>query len=122
MDESDKYDPPEWFQVLSGEEVEKEYDPSYVPPPIKLNPERVPEGLWHLIPLAENWGRFSDDVIRAVTVRKLSRDEFAQLEEAVGEKAELFDEWLVSRARISAPELSPEYLAFTLLRMAADRC
>jgi hypothetical protein len=114
-------DTPKRFEVLPvGEMRDKYYGPDEKPPSITLRPEHVPEPLRALIPLAEKWG-ISDDMLRIDAVRRAPPEEIANLKAVVAQVEDLFDEWL---AGPEAQSLKPsaEYLAFSNLRMAADRC
>lgn len=87
-------------------------------PTIVLDPSAVPPALRHLIPLAERFG-IEDDLIRADVVAKTPAAELAAMQTVVNQHNDAFDEWLAGPAA-SGPRFSPEYCAFTCLRMAAD--
>ncbi len=109
------------FDVLSvGEMRQKYYSPNEAPPRIVLDPERVPEPLRYLIPVAEKWG-IADDMLRLDAVRKAPEDEIKELRRLVAENDDLLDEWLAG-PEANAGNFSSEYLAFTHMRMAADGC
>jgi hypothetical protein len=109
------------FEVLSvGEMRKKYYRPNEPPPAIRLDPARVPERLRALIPLAEKWG-ISDDMLRLDAVRRAPLDEMANLSRIVAQYDDALDEWLAG-PEAHGPSFSPEYLAFTHMRMAADEC
>ncbi len=85
---------------------------------IKLNPERVPENLRHLIPLAEVWAE-NDDLIRDDMVARAPADARARLLKAVQEAEDELDAWLAG-PEAANPSPSPEYCAFTTMVMAAS--
>src|SRR5438067_9512072 len=89
-------------------------------PMLVLDPARVPTCLRPLIPLAEVFG-VSDDLIRADIVARAPASEVQAMRAAVEAYATGFDEWLAG-PEASGPNFSPEYIAFTCLRMAADGC
>jgi hypothetical protein len=86
----------------------------------KLNPDNVPPGLRHLIPLAERWG-IDDDLMRARAVQQASSGEREELRRTVAQHDDLLDLWLAGPESYSTSP-SPEYLAFTHMRMASDEC
>jgi hypothetical protein len=107
------------FEVLPAGEMRRRY--SLVAEnrrTITLNPNAVPQELRHLIPLAERFGE-SDDLIRADIMAKAPREELAAVRHAVAAQDEDFDAWLAG-PEADGPHLSPEYIAFTCLRMACD--
>lgn len=109
------------FEVLPvGEMRKKYYSPDEQPPQIRLDPQHVPEPLRVLIPLAEKWG-IGDDMLRIDAVRKAPPAEVAHLKKIIAQYDDLFDEWLAG-SEAQNPNPSPEYLAFSNMRMAADGC
>lgn len=109
------------FEVMSAGEMRRKYGLTAENRPIiRLDPEKVPVGLRHLILLAEHFG-VSDDLIRDDVVRKTPPDLVAEMRRVVEENFRLFDEWLAGPAA-DEPTCSDEYIAFTCLRMAADGC
>ncbi|MBP7866269.1 MAG: hypothetical protein KA419_09990, partial [Acidobacteria bacterium] len=85
---------------------------------IQLDPEKVPEGLRHLIPYAELWG-VGDDIIRDDMVKRASPEIVEDLRRVIEIHEDLLDKWLAGpEAESSQP--SVEYLAFSAMRMAAD--
>jgi hypothetical protein len=109
------------FEVLSAGEMRAKYGLTAENRPIiKLDPFAVPQDLRHLIPLAERFG-VSDDLIRADIVAKAPVAELAAMRAAVASLDDAFDEWLAGPAA-RGPAFSPEYIAFSCLRMAADGC
>src|SRR5437016_612618 len=106
------------FEVRTiGEMREKYYFPDERPPEIHLNPSEVPGPLRLLIPLAEKWG-ISDDILR-VDAAKKSPGEIKELQKTLAGFDDFLDEWLAG-PEARNPNPSPEYLAFTHMRMAAD--
>lgn len=85
---------------------------------IRLDQERVPSALRHLIPLAEFWG-ISDDTIRDDLVSKSPRAAIEDLKRIIAEHDDLLDLWLAG-PEAAGPIFSPEYTAFSAMRMAAD--
>src|SRR5262249_4499767 len=115
MSESDK------FEVLPAGVMREKYGlTAENRPTITLNPANVPENLRHLIPLAEQF-RVSDDLIRADVVQKTPPEEVERMRQTVLNHNALFDEWLAG-PEATGPDFSPEYIAFSCLRMAADGC
>lgn len=112
---------PHFFDVLSvGELREKYYKVDEQPPLIKINSEKVPDPLHCLIPLAERWG-ISDDMLRLDALQKASTDDVKALRDAVQAFDDSLDEWLAG-PEATGDTFSPEYLAFTHMRMASDGC
>jgi hypothetical protein len=87
-------------------------------PTILLDPSAVPPALRHLIPLAERFG-ISDDLIREDVVVQSPAADLAAMRSAVEAHNDAFDEWLAGPSA-DGPDFSPEYIAFTCLRMTAD--
>lgn len=109
------------FEVLPvGEMRQKYYSPDETPPPLTLNAQNVPEPLRVLISLAEKWG-IGDDMLRAGFVSKAPPEEVAELRRVVASYDDELDKWLAG-PEAQKPPFSPEYLAFTHMRMAADGC
>ncbi len=109
------------FEVLPAGEMRRRYGlTAENRPTITLDPAAVPSALRHLIPLAERFG-VEDDLIRADIVAKTPAAECAAMRAAVEAHAKAFDDWLAGPAS-AGPAYSPEYLAFSCLRMAADGC
>jgi hypothetical protein len=107
------------FEVLPADEMRKKYDlTAENRPTIKLDPEKVPVALRHLIPLAEQFG-ISDDLIREDVIEKTPPAEREALRKMVAPLDDAFDQWLAG-PEADGPEFSAEYIAFTCLRMAAD--
>jgi len=109
------------FEIHSLEKMKRRYyPPGEASPQIQIDPEQVPESLRHLILLAERWG-ISDDVLRADAVHSASPDEVSRLRDAIERHDDLLDKWLAGPEALH-DRLSPAYLAFTHMRMAADGC
>jgi hypothetical protein len=85
---------------------------------IRLDPERVPGSLRHLILLAERFG-ISDDLMRGDVIASTVRADLDVLQEAVADHVHLLDEWLAGPEAVG-PYYSDEYVAFLAMRMAAD--
>lgn len=107
------------WEVLPAEEMRKKYG-LYAEnrPLIKLDACKVPKPLRPLIPFAECFG-VSDDLMRADLIAKLPTDTLDDLRKAIEPFDDLLDDWLAGPAA-HCPPLSPEYIAFTCMRMAAD--
>jgi hypothetical protein len=84
----------------------------------RLDPEKVPPGLRHLIPLAERFG-IADDRDRDRLVRASSPEVLADLKRLVERHDDDLDDWLAG-PEADGPEFSEEYVAFSAMRMAAD--
>lgn len=109
------------FEVLPAGEMRAKYGlTAENRPTIRLDPAAVPPALRHLIPLAEQFG-VSDDLIREDIVAKTPAAELAAMRRAVAAHADAFDDWLAG-PEADGPRFSPEYIAFSCLRMAADGC
>lgn len=109
------------FEVLSvGEMREKYYLSDEKPPTLRIDPQNVPIPLRSLIPYAEKWG-ISDDILRGDFVAKACSEELGELRKIVASHDDLLDGWLAGPEG-QKPPFSPEYLAFTHMRMAADGC
>lgn len=79
---------------------------------------RVPENLWPLISYAEFWG-VADDLERERLVFEAPATVLENLKTVVEQFATELDSWLAgSEADWETP--SPEYVAFSAMRMAAD--
>jgi hypothetical protein len=87
-------------------------------PTITLDPSRVPVSLRPLIPLAERWG-IADDVIRDDVFRQAIASDLQHLVAVLREHDDALDEWLAGPEASVAPP-SPEYVAFSAMRMGAD--
>lgn len=87
-------------------------------PTVVLNSDSVPPALRHLIPYAELWG-ISDDLIRDDLVRRAPKAALDELRQVVRENEDLLDDWLAG-SEAAGPRYSPEYTAFSAMRMAAD--
>jgi hypothetical protein len=107
------------YETLPAGEMRAKYGlTSENRPLIILNPEKVPPELRSLIPLAEQFG-IADDLIREDVVSRTPADELVAMRRAVEEQGDAFDHWLAG-PEAEGPEFSDEYIAFSVLRMAAD--
>ncbi len=85
---------------------------------LKMRPETVPIPLRPLIHYAEFWGA-SDDGTRQAMVDAAPEEVKENLVAVVSEFDDEFDEWLAAPDADSLTP-SPEYIAFSAMRMAAD--
>jgi hypothetical protein len=109
------------FQVVRVGELRKLYHAmGKKPPPIHLDPAKVPEPLRPLIPLAEKWG-ISDDILRMDALDAASSDELAELRRIVASHEDLLEAWLAGPESYQ-DKPTPEYIAFASMVMAADGC
>lgn len=107
------------FELLSVEEMRNKYGlVSENRPALRLNREKVPEKLRHLIPYAEVWG-VGDDLVRDDMVRKAPKQVVDELKRVIELNEDLLDDWLGGE-EANNPNPSREYLAFSAMRMAAD--
>ncbi len=107
------------FEVLSAGVMRAKYGltaPNR--PPIRLNAAAVPASLQHLIPLAEQFG-VGDDLIRMGVVANTPPAGVAAMRATIAAHNDALDVWLAG-PEANGPGFSPEYIAFTCLRMAAD--
>jgi hypothetical protein len=84
-----------------------------------ISRDRVPSGLWTLIPLLDEWA-IADDLNRSMKIEEASTEQLRELVRQVDsvDQAALYN-WLAGpEAKSAAP--TAEYLAFTCLTMAAD--
>src|SRR5437763_1567574 len=106
----------DFFEVLPAGEMRAKYGlTAENRPTITLDPAKVPPGLRHLIPLAEQFG-ISDDLIREDLLAKTPPGDVETVQRFVEAHNDRFNDWLVGSAAIQ-PRLSPEYIAFTCLLM-----
>jgi len=114
-----KSDSDEHWEVLPAGEMRCKYGLfAENCPVITLDPNRVPEPLRALVPLAEKFG-ISDDLIRDDFFAKTPKEELLALKRTLAECDELLDEWLAG-PDADGPEFSVEYIAFSAMRMGAD--
>lgn len=107
------------FELLTVEQLRKKYGLTAANrPAVKLNPERVPESLKHLIPYAEMWG-VADDLIRDDLVKNAPNEAVQELKRVVKAHDDALDDWLAG-PESEGPTFSDEYRAFSAMRMAAD--
>ncbi|QDU97418.1 hypothetical protein [Lignipirellula cremea] len=107
------------FEILPADELRLKYG-LYAEdsPKITLDRSRIPNSLAPLIPYAEVWG-ISDDLMRADFAEKAGPDALDELQAAIQPFEDALDEWLAG-PEASSPDPSPEYIAFSCMRMAAD--
>lgn len=111
----------EWntWIVASGSELKEAFGlTAENRPTIKLNPERVPDGLRVLIPYAEEWG-IDDDLIRADVIRKASPEKLEALISTVSRYQDSINEWLAG-PEAYRDEHTKEYYTFSALVTAFD--
>jgi hypothetical protein len=107
------------FEVLSAGVMRAKYGLTAANrPTIRLDAAAVPPALQHLIPLAEQFG-VGDDLIRMDVVANTPPAAVAAMRATIAAHSDVFDEWLAG-PESNGPGFSPEYIAFTCLRMAAD--
>ena len=83
-------------EILPAGEMKRKYHLTaerYKPP--HLDPEKVPENLRELLPLAAKWG-IGDDIIRDDFEQKASEDERQELKNALTGKTAEITQWLDS--------------------------
>jgi hypothetical protein len=114
-----KRKPEDRWEVLPAGEMRRKYG-LYAEnrPAIKLDPNRVPEPLRALIPLAERFG-ISDDLLREDFFAKTPKRELSRLKQTLAEYDKFLDEWLAG-PEADGPEFSDEYVAFSAMRMGVD--
>jgi hypothetical protein len=81
-----------------------------------INPENVPEYLRALIPMATKWG-IGDDGVRDELEKKATKEEKAELEQAIKGKEKLIHDWLDSFPK---GEMSDEAGAFMYMTLALE--
>src|SRR5258707_7947431 len=107
------------FEILPAGEMREKYGLySEQAPKITLDPKRIPKALWPLIACAEVWG-ITDDLMRADLVEKAGNAAITVLRATIAPYEDELDLWLAG-PEASARHPSPEYLAFSCMRMAAD--
>lgn len=107
------------FEILPADELRQKYR-LYAESARKITLERsrIPSGLAPLIPYAEVWG-ISDDLMRADFAEKAGPGALDELQSAIQLFEDALDEWLAG-PEASSSDPSPEYIAFSCMRMAAD--
>ncbi|HEY3011299.1 MAG TPA: hypothetical protein VGJ36_01035 [Gemmatimonadales bacterium] len=85
-------------------------------PVVRLDPERVPPYLRHLVPLAEKWG-IGDDIIRNDYIAKAEAREKRELHDALYQPFEQITEWLNS---FGDQPMTDEAEAFMYMQGALD--
>ena len=83
-----------------------------------IDSQRVPVSLRHLIPLVQKFG-ITDDLARETIVSSASKAEIEALKQAVQANDALLDAWLAGPGATGYC-FSNEYIAFSVMRMAAD--
>ena len=81
-----------------------------------VNPEKVPENLRSLIPMATKWG-IGDDGIRDEREKKATKKEKAELKQAINGKEKLIDDWLNS---FTKGKMSDEAGIFMYMTLAME--
>jgi len=109
---------PDSFRLTTVGELRRAGFTSANRPTIVLDPARIPPSLRPLIPLAERWG-IADDVIRDDVFRQTSPSELEHLTMTLREHDDALDSWLAG-PEASSDSPSPEYVAFSAMRMGAD--
>jgi len=105
--------------VLTTQEMEREYG-SFFHRGSRMSLDRtgVPRNLWPLLPYAAFWG-VSDDWAREDLVRDWPPAARQNLKAVIALFEDELDHWLAG-PEADNPVPSPEYLAFSAMRMAAD--
>ena len=106
------------YRVTTVGELRREGFTAANRPTITLDPSRVPVSLHPLIPLAERWG-IADEVIRDDVFSQGSASEIQHLTTMLREHDDALDAWLGGPESFSHSP-SPEYVAFSAMRMGAD--
>ena len=111
---------PDW-EILPAGEMQKKYGLYAENKPIvKLNPEKVPASLRHLIPLAEKWG-ITDSIMRLDFRKKSSEADREELRREATANEDDLEKWLCGPASYDrSPSL--EYVTFSAMLMANDGC
>jgi hypothetical protein len=81
-----------------------------------LNPDKVPEDLRDLVPLAQRWG-IGDDVVRSERVEKSSEAERSQLKAGFAPRSARITAWLDSFGQGAMPD---EAAAFMYTQLAIE--
>lgn len=98
--------------------MEKHYGAPYLRyPKLSLNRANIPKQFWPLIPYAEFWG-VSDDDDRELLVNECPAVALRNLRNVVDAFDADLKEWL-GGPEADAPKSTPEYVAFSAMRMAA---
>lgn len=106
-----------WGEILPAGELKAKYGltiENYEPPP--LDPEKVPEHLRDLLPLARTWG-IADDVIRGDWQEKASEQDKIELKTALKGRGKTINEWLDSFGERTMPD---EAAAFMYMAVGLD--
>lgn len=83
----------------------------------KLRRDKVPKGLWPLIPYAEFWG-IADDSYRIELISQAPIDIWKAFRKVVADHKPMLLDWLAGPEADAPP--TPEYLAFSFLLQAFD--
>jgi len=106
------------FTPLPRPELQRRYGSFFQRLTSPLDADGVPEVLRALLPYAELWG-IGDDVARDELVRIAPSEARQDLLAILDDYDDDFDAWLAG-PEADAASFSPEYLAFSNMRMAAD--
>ncbi len=105
-------------EILPADEMKAKYSltaESYKPP--KLAPEKVPENLRDLLPLAAKWG-IGDDIIRDDFEQKSIEDEKQKLKNSLSGRTAEITQWLDSFE--AGKPMSDEAACFMYMLEALD--
>jgi hypothetical protein len=110
----------DYFEVGSTKALRQKYGLNAKNrPTVRLDKARIPQVLWPLIPDAELLG-IADDLIRDDVWQHLPKNRRDKITARVNSFDAELDDWLGGReAQSSRP--SPEYVAFSALRMTTDQ-
>ena len=105
--------------VLTSDEMKQFYGAFYHrSPKVHLDPSKVPERFWPLLPYAEFWG-IADDLTREILVEEAPAAVQQNLKQVVAAFDSALDEWLAG-PEANDPSPSDEYVAYSAMSMAAD--
>ncbi|WP_439629613.1 hypothetical protein [Gemmata sp.] len=106
-------------KILSPDRLTKLYGPfASQGAKLSLNPANVPSGLRSLMHYAAFWG-VADDGVRTALAEGAPEEVRANLTHVLDAVDDELDEWLAG-PEAAAPNPSPEYVAFSAMRMVAD--
>lgn len=104
--------------IWSAEEIRQRYGDFYDrSPQLQLDKGAIPERFWPLIPYAEFWG-IADDVTREELVIQAPFEVKRNFRDVITNLNADLNEWLAG-PEADNPDPSPEYVAFSAMRMAA---
>ncbi len=104
-------------KVLTRDEMKELYGHFYEQSPkLPLDRGRIPERFWPLVPYAEFWG-IPDDPSYEDLLQDAPLDVQRNLKAVVVRFDKDLDEWLAGPEADAPP--SPEYIAFSVMRLAA---